>query len=320
MLRGLEVFADLSDDLATRLARSSESISVGPGTDIVREGRIPTHLFVILAGIADVWSTGESGTPEQVTSLQEGDYFGEIGLIEGMPSTATVRSKNEMRLLRLPAAAFLEVVRDSPATIERLLRHATGRLATTHPTYRSAAQDATESDLVGSLRQIMAGIGPSDRPPGHQELLRSITSTAMNLFGAAACSLALVDGDELVFQAASGEGADEVLGLRIPADSGIAGAVVSGGSPLHIPDVARDPRFAAAFADSTGFRPTTVVAGPLRTKREILGVIEVLDPTRFDAHEGMTLLALFAGLAAQAIESGRTFSTLLRRIRDLLGA
>lgn len=319
-LRGLDVFSDLSGDLTSRLALTSDSIAVGPGTDIVREGRIPTHFFVILEGITDVWSSGESGTPEQVASLQEGDYFGEIGLIEGMPSTATVRSKTDSRLLRLPAATFLDVVRDSPTTVERLLRQATGKLAATHPSYRPAGQDVSETDLVRSIQAVTAGLGPSDKAPGHQELLHSITSTAMNLFGAAACSLALVEGDELVFEAASGGGGEEVMGLRIPAHSGIAGAVVRSGTPLYIPDVERDSRFAASFADATGFRPTTVVARPLQTKREIIGVIEVLDPTDFDQDEDMTRLALFAGLATHAIETGRSFSALVGRVRGLLDA
>jgi CRP-like cAMP-binding protein/putative methionine-R-sulfoxide reductase with GAF domain len=319
LLRDLDVFAVLSADQLARLGVAIETISVSPGTEVVREGRIPTHFFVIRSGIADVWSTGEGGDELKVASLQESDYFGEIGLVEGMPSTATVRANTQMDLLRVPAAAFLGVVRDSPATVERLVSRASGKLAATHPSSRPAAAQA-EADLVPALEALVAAQGAGGHPPGFTELLRSITSTAMNLFEAAACSLALLDGDELVFQAASGEGAEGIIGRRIPADAGIAGAVVRSGAPIYIPDVVRDARFAAAFAESTGYRPTIVVARPLATRRDVLGVIEVLDPARFDEDQGMTLLALFAGLAGLAIESGKSSSVLLDQIRGLLDA
>ncbi|HEY6378275.1 MAG TPA: GAF domain-containing protein [Candidatus Dormibacteraeota bacterium] len=168
-----------------------------------------------------------------------------------------------------------------------------------------------------TLRELAAlatEVGPALAPVGYEELLLAIIDTARRLFDAAACSLALLDddADELVFHVASGAGAPDVVGLRIPAGSGIAGWVVSSGQAIAIDDVSRDPRFAADAAQSTGYVPRSILAMPLETERRLLGCIEVLDRRGGGAPglDDMELLSVFARQAALAIEGGRVFSDL----------
>jgi GAF domain-containing protein len=141
--------------------------------------------------------------------------------------------------------------------------------------------------------------------------LEAITAAAKELFGAAACSLALLTDDrsELVFQVATGAGADDVVGVRMPSDQGIAGWVVSSGQPIAIEDLSSDPRFASDVAETTGYVPTSILAMPLETERGALGVISVLDRSNERGND-MDVLALFARQAALAIESGRIFADL----------
>jgi GAF domain-containing protein len=179
--------------------------------------------------------------------------------------------------------------------------------------------------VLHELAELAANLGPALTPARHLELLRSITSAAMSLFGAAACSLALLheNQEELEFYVASGAGADEVVGMRVPMGQGIAGFVVSSGQPIAIEDVTRDPRFAAAFAEGTGYVPRSILAMPLETEREMLGVIEVLDRrTQGVGLEGageMEMLSLFANQAALAIENSRVFSDLGRALFEAAG-
>src|SRR5436309_12231875 len=100
-------------------------------------------------------------------------------------------------------------------------------------------------------------LGPAVRPTGTEELLRALTETARQLFGAAACSLALLSEDEseLRYTIAAVEGAEEVTGMRIPSSSGIAGLVVRSGQPIAISDLASDPRFSRELAEQTGYVP-----------------------------------------------------------------
>ena len=60
---------------------------------------------------------------------------------------------------------------------------------------------------------------------GQRELLQSIVEVARAIFNARASSIFVLDEqtDELVFEAVAGEGAETVIGLRIPSSTGIAG-------------------------------------------------------------------------------------------------
>jgi GAF domain-containing protein len=171
-------------------------------------------------------------------------------------------------------------------------------------------------ELLRELGALATSLGPAVRPAGTDELLRSLTETARRLFGAAACSLALLSEDEseLVYTVAAGQGADDVTGMRIPASRGIAGWVVQSGQPIAISDVSSDPRFAKEQAEQTGYIPQAILAVPVETPTRLLGVISLLDrdPRRPGAEHDMALLSLFADQAALALASVERFSAMGR--------
>ncbi len=181
----------------------------------------------------------------------------------------------------------------------------------------------TEPDAVlADLSRVLTSLGPAFAPRGSDELLRSITVSARELFGAEACSLALLsdDGSELVFTTASGSGAAGVVDLRIPAGQGIAGWVVMSEQPISVSDLQNDARFATDVAKTTGYVPRAILAVPVAGPHGLLGVIEVLDrdAARPGAEHDMRLLSLFAAQAAIAIENSRVFATLGRAVLEAI--
>jgi GAF domain-containing protein len=158
-----------------------------------------------------------------------------------------------------------------------------------------------EHDLRAAVASGVVGSSES-----FQALLGAIVQVARAIFGAKASSILLLDEetDELVFEAVVGEGEESLLGVRFPADHGIAGWVLATRTPLVIEDVRQDPRFAADVAEDTGYVPSGLMAAPLLHEEAILGVLEVLDrPERahFSLQE-MDLLGLFANQAAIAVD------------------
>jgi GAF domain-containing protein len=137
-------------------------------------------------------------------------------------------------------------------------------------------------------------------------LLEATAESARRAFGAAACSIALFDEgtDELVFAAVAGEGAGTIVGDRFPADTGIAGWVLTSQQPLAVDEVGSDPRFAADVAERTGYVPKTVMAAPLLRGGRGLGVLSLLDRARGTLSElaAMDLIAACAGQASIAAE------------------
>jgi GAF domain-containing protein len=112
-----------------------------------------------------------------------------------------------------------------------------------------------------------------------RRLLQSIVELARAIFGARACSIMSHDPAprELVFEAVAGEGADTLIGRRIPATTGLAGWSLASEEPISVADVSRDPRFARDVAESTGFVPSAMTVFPLLGHGHALGVLSLLD-------------------------------------------
>jgi GAF domain-containing protein len=76
-------------------------------------------------------------------------------------------------------------------------------------------------ELLAEIGALASSLGPAVRPAGTEELLRSLTETARRLFGAAACSLALLtdDDSELLYTVAAAAGGEGLAdALRLAAD------------------------------------------------------------------------------------------------------
>lgn len=100
-----------------------------------------------------------------------------------------------------------------------------------------------------------------------------------------------------------GEGRDAVLGLRFPLHQGLAGSVVMTGEPMIVDDLRRDPRFARAIAEDSGYVPSAMMLAPLLHGERTLGVLSVLDRGRTDRAtlQELELLVAFADQAALAV-------------------
>jgi GAF domain-containing protein len=142
-----------------------------------------------------------------------------------------------------------------------------------------------------------------------EAVLRSIDDATVTLFQANAASIALYDpaANRLVFRVAAGEQGAGVIGLSIPTDQGLAGYVFSTGQAIAISDVANDARFGRAFAERTGYVPTSIVAVPLVDEEGTIGVLQVLDKRDSSAFSlrDVELAGVFARQAAIAISASR---------------
>jgi len=135
-------------------------------------------------------------------------------------------------------------------------------------------------------------------------VLHSLMAQVRDHFQVEATSAALLDEEtgELVFRVAVGEAADEVVGMRMPPDEGVAGWVIQTGEPLLVPAAHDDERFYSGIDDATGFYTRALLAVPIKVKGRAIGVIEVINPAtgEFDG-DAQRLLLSVADLAAVAI-------------------
>lgn len=156
--------------------------------------------------------------------------------------------------------------------------------------------------LLAELAELARAVAPAVSPTGSVGLLSELTETAHRLFGAQACSLALLTPDESELVYTTGAGAADITGMRMPSDRGVAGWVTMSGQPVAIDDLRHDPRFAQDVAEDTGYVRQALLAVPVASPVRLLGVMTLLDrdAARPGADQDMTLLSLFADQAAQA--------------------
>lgn len=110
VLERVALFKALSKRHLRRVARLAELKRYKSGAIVVRAGARGDAFFVILDGSARV------ETPDGHTrDLHEGDYFGELALLDGAPRSATVSAINSLATARIARTAFLKLLREEPA-------------------------------------------------------------------------------------------------------------------------------------------------------------------------------------------------------------
>ncbi|MHB1021839.1 MAG: sensor domain-containing diguanylate cyclase [Acidobacteriaceae bacterium] len=140
-------------------------------------------------------------------------------------------------------------------------------------------------------------------------ILHSIMDQMAQFFGPETWSLMMVDEakNELNYAIAVGENADEMRKMHIPMGTGIAGWVAANGSPLIVPDVAKDPRYASFLRDNPGTQLQSIACLPIRSGEKILGVIQLLnykqDLLQENAISFLYVLCDFAAIAIQNAKS-----------------
>ncbi len=111
------IFRPFSKDVRKLVMERFRSREVAPGDVVVREGTRSDGLYVILDGAVDVVKR-KIGTEVTVAQLREGDLFGEMSCLLKTPASATILVSRGGTLLRLPRAAFDEVVASYPQILE----------------------------------------------------------------------------------------------------------------------------------------------------------------------------------------------------------
>ncbi|MGD8372165.1 MAG: sigma 54-interacting transcriptional regulator [Syntrophobacterales bacterium] len=146
-------------------------------------------------------------------------------------------------------------------------------------------------------------------------VLEMIIESVTRLMEAKASSLLLVDKSrkKLYFQVATGEAKEEVKKFEIELGQGIAGHVALTGKPLLIPDVSKDSRWDSTISEATGFETRSIACVPIKSKQEVIGVIQIIDredgqPIR---EADMEILSHFSELSSVAIERARNYKDIV---------
>lgn len=101
-----------------------------PGEAIIHQGDPPDNFYIVLQGQAEVLYEDLEGRSEVVDVRKQGDFFGETGLLQDRPRSATVRADADsgVELLSLSREDFQAMMDESKATEMHLVQEMIQRL------------------------------------------------------------------------------------------------------------------------------------------------------------------------------------------------
>jgi CRP/FNR family cyclic AMP-dependent transcriptional regulator len=109
-LASVPFFSALSPAARTAIAPYAKQIEPAAGTQLTGEGKPGYLFFVIKSGAASVFQD-----EREIRELGEGDFFGEIALLETSERTASVVASTPMQLVVLSESAFKRLVETDAA-------------------------------------------------------------------------------------------------------------------------------------------------------------------------------------------------------------
>jgi carbon-monoxide dehydrogenase iron sulfur subunit len=128
LIRQTPIFSELSDDSIRLLDKRFNDEVYPERTVVFREGEPAQALYIIVKGGVQVSKETKSGKARTIAYLGPGDVFGEMGLIEKQPRSATVQTLEATKLLVLPADEFHSLLRQSPLISFHMLKVLSRRL------------------------------------------------------------------------------------------------------------------------------------------------------------------------------------------------
>lgn len=167
------LFAGLNDHQRNGLLSRMQSRVYQPGTPIVNKGDCADRFFLIEEGRVKVVIYTEDGEEVILGAIAKGEYFGEMGLLDGEPRSASVIALELTQTLSIDRSQFLAFLKDVPAATMNIFRSLCERLRFAD----RRIEDLATLDLAGRLVRVMEDLGDksSERLNGCNMLSADLT-------------------------------------------------------------------------------------------------------------------------------------------------
>ena len=170
------VLSELPAEALKLLVTETETITVEPGTCVVRQADAPGPMFIVEEGRLQVWEQ-QGNRRRELAFLRKGDLFGELSIARDLPRHATVEAMTQCNLIRVDQRTFGRLYARFPEfrnkIEERIAGYAykqTARLpldfaAEILPANAKPAEQVSPDQL--DRRESIAQLGPFATEDGH---------------------------------------------------------------------------------------------------------------------------------------------------------
>lgn len=164
--------SDLSENDRKIIFDQCTRRTVRPRTVIVSQGSSGRDMFIVVSGSLKVSVLSGEGKEISFVVLRQGDYFGELSMIDGRRRSATVTAIQSSELLVLGHSDYQRLLREHPYTatefLTRMLLTLANRIRATDELY----QDSVFLDVSSRLAKFLLSVSVEDNgtSPGQRRL------------------------------------------------------------------------------------------------------------------------------------------------------
>jgi CRP-like cAMP-binding protein len=182
-VRSIHLFSGLGDREADALLELAREKGFAKGEVVFHQDDPGTCLSCILKGAVKLTRTWRDGREVTVAVLREGNFFGEMALLDGQPQPATAVALQPTRLLLLDREHLAQQVIARTPAVTRLLGELSKRLRATFQTIENLALSSAHDRLLhllghlGRRAPLQGDTGVIERAPTHQELAEMVGSS-----------------------------------------------------------------------------------------------------------------------------------------------
>ena len=150
-LEVVQLFSGLSHDVLDELMNVMKEVSFKKNTQVITQGDNSRSLFIISKGRLKVFANDEDGSQTIFTFLSEGEFFGELSLLDSAPRSASVTTVDDCKLLTLSPQNFKLILEKHPDINLPLMTALTARIRQMDETICNL----TSRDIYGRLVQVL---------------------------------------------------------------------------------------------------------------------------------------------------------------------
>jgi CRP-like cAMP-binding protein len=158
-LQRLPIFKNLSDDNLEQIIDDFSPVTFSRGDSIFYQTDESTDLYIILNGSVRACLQNEEGQELVLTHFREGDFFGEMSLLDGRPRSASMITQEETTLAVLKRNKFLNTLKTEPMIAIDMLSALVQRLRKADEMIESLAFLDVKERLVKYLLEIATSEG-----------------------------------------------------------------------------------------------------------------------------------------------------------------
>jgi len=170
LLRGVELFSELTPAELDRLARAAEQRIVQRGDVLFAEEDEPDDLYVVVSGRIAIANKSMDGRESVMALMERGDLFGEMPLFDGLARSAEARALEHSEVIAIPYGPLRELYRERPDLLWKVVALLAGRLRSTD----EALADSVFLDVTGRtakrLLELSGGADEFSLPVTQEEL------------------------------------------------------------------------------------------------------------------------------------------------------